>query len=41
VATTDLKISAQKQEIYLEAQTGTIMGTIQDINEKRANQHVG
>ena len=38
---TDLKLAAQKQETYLEAQTGTITGTIHDINEKRANQHVG
>jgi integrase len=38
---TDLKLAARKQEAYLEAQTGTITGTIHDINEKRANQHVG
>jgi integrase len=41
VSETDLKLAAQKQETYLEAQTGTISGTIHDINEKRANQRVG
>ena len=38
VSEADLKIAAQKQEIYLDSQMGTISGTIHIINEKRANQ---
>jgi len=37
----DLKLAAQRQEAYLQAQTGTVSGTIHEINEKRANQNVG
>ncbi len=36
----DLKLAAQRQEAYLQAQTGTVSGTIHEINEKRANQNV-
>jgi hypothetical protein len=31
----DLKQAAQKQAAYLDSQTGTISGTIADLNQKR------
>jgi hypothetical protein len=34
----DLRLAAQKQEMYLQNQMGTISGTIHDFNEKKANQ---
>jgi integrase len=34
VSETDLKIAAQKQESYLQAQMGTISGTIEPLNDK-------
>lgn len=37
----DLIEASRKQEAYLESRMGKISGTIVDINEKRANQHVG
>ena len=37
----DLKQAAQRQADYLKSQMGTISGTIHDLDEKRANQHVG
>ena len=36
----DLKLAAQRQEAYLQAQTGTVSGTVHDIKEKRANQKI-
>ncbi len=30
----DLKLAAQKQEVYLKSQMGTVSGTIHDFNEK-------
>jgi hypothetical protein len=36
-----LQLAAQKQESYLNSQTGTISGTIHRIKEKGANQRVG
>ena len=41
VSDADLKLAAQKQEAFLQNQTGTISGTLHDFQEKRANQHVG
>jgi integrase len=38
---TDLKLAAQKQATYLEAQTDTISSTIVDFNEKRVNRATG
>ena len=37
----DLKLAAQKQEHYLQAQKDTISSTVHDFNEKKANQNVG
>jgi hypothetical protein len=34
VSDADLKLAAQKQEKYLESQTGTISGTIHDFPQK-------
>ena len=33
----DLKLAASRQETYLQAQMGTVSGTIHNINEKRVN----
>jgi hypothetical protein len=33
---TDLKLASQRQQAYLESQTGTITGTVHNLNEKRA-----
>jgi len=33
---TDLKLAARRQQAYLESKTGTITGTVHDLNEKRA-----
>jgi hypothetical protein len=33
----DLQLAAQKQESYLQSQTGTISGTVHDLNEIRGN----
>lgn len=38
---TDLKIAAKRQAEYMENQMGTILGTITNINEKRAIQNNG
>ena len=35
VSDADLKLAAQKQEIYLQSQMGTISGTIHDFDEKK------
>ncbi len=37
----DLRLAAQKQQVYLESCTGTLTGTLHDFQEKRANQHDG
>jgi integrase len=37
----DLKLAAQRQEVYLQSQMGTVLGTIHDFNKKEANQNVG
>jgi hypothetical protein len=37
VSDTDLKLAAQKQEVYLDSQAATI----HNFNEKRANPNVG
>ena len=37
VSDTDLKLAAQKQEVYLDSQAATI----HNFNEKRANHNVG
>ena len=37
----DLKLAAQRQEVYLQSQMGTVLGTIHDFNKKEANQSVG
>jgi len=36
----DLKLAAQKQEAYLQAQKDTISGTVHDFNEKKAKPNV-
>ena len=33
---TDVKLAAQRQQTYLESQTGTISGTVHDLDGKRA-----
>ena len=38
---TDLKMAAQKQEKYLKKQNKHKSATIVNLQEKRANQHVG
>jgi len=38
VSDTDLKLAAQKQETYLQAQTGTFSGTVTSIENKRVQQ---
>jgi hypothetical protein len=35
VSETDLKLAVQKQQTYLETQTGTISGTIHDFGTKK------
>jgi integrase len=35
VSDQDLKLAAQKQQVYLESQTGTISGTIHDFEGKK------
>lgn len=37
----DLQLAAQKQAVYLEAQTDTISSTVQDFKQKEANLNVG
>lgn len=37
---TDLKLAASKQETYLQAQMGTISGTVHEFNEKRRSTNV-
>ncbi|MDH3357187.1 MAG: hypothetical protein OET81_01265 [Desulfobacteraceae bacterium] len=37
----DLKLTAQRQEHYLQTQKDTISSIIHDFNEKRANHNVG
>jgi len=39
VSDTDLKIAASKQEAYLQAQTGTISGTIHELGTKKGISH--
>ena len=34
----DLQLAAQKQELYLQTQKDTVLSTIHEIHEKRANQ---
>jgi hypothetical protein len=41
VSETDLKLAAQKQETYLQAQTGTITGTIVDFAQKKESAKNG
>jgi integrase len=41
VSDTDLKLAAQKQETYLQAQTGTISGTIVNFAEKKESTENG
>ena len=40
VSESDLKIAAQKQETYLELQTGTISGTIHNFEQKKGLAHI-
>ena len=35
VSDTDLRLAAQKQEIYLQSQMGTVSGTIHDFDTKK------
>ena len=35
VSDTDLKLAAQKQETYLQAQMGTVSGTVTQIEKKK------
>ncbi|MBN1548347.1 MAG: tyrosine-type recombinase/integrase [Syntrophaceae bacterium] len=35
VSDTDLKLAAEKQQTYLQAQTGTITGTVTNIQRKK------
>ena len=37
----DLKLAAQKQELYLQTQKDTISSTVHDFNQKEANLNVG
>jgi hypothetical protein len=37
----DLKLAAQKQQVYLESQVVTKTVTIRDLQEKRVNQQCG
>ena len=37
----DLKLAAQRQELYLQAQKDTISSTIHNFDEKRADHNVG
>jgi integrase len=37
----DLKLAAQRQELYLQTQKDTISSTVHDFNGKRANHNVG
>jgi hypothetical protein len=37
----DLKLAAQKQQVYLESQMVTKTVTIRDLQEKRVNQQCG
>jgi hypothetical protein len=41
VSDIDLKLAAQKQETYLQAQAGTATGTITKIDKKMENSNVG
>ena len=41
VSDTDLKLAAQKQETYLESQTGTISGTIHDFGTSKQKRKSG
>ncbi|MGD8391880.1 MAG: site-specific integrase [Desulfobacterales bacterium] len=38
---TDLKLAAQKQQTYLESQTGTISGTVHDFGTKKGVNQIG
>lgn len=37
---TDLKLAAQRQQTYLESQTGTISGTVHNLDEKRSKSSI-
>jgi len=37
----DLQLAAQKQELYLQTQKDTVLSTVHDLDEKRANLNVG
>jgi hypothetical protein len=37
----DLKLAAQRQEAYLQAQTGTITGTVHNFSEKTGTTQNG
>ena len=37
----DLKLAAQRQELYLQTQKDTISSTVHDFNQKEANLNVG
>jgi len=41
VSDTDLKLAAQKQEVYLESQVVTKLVTVHDLKEKGANHNAG
>ncbi|MGD9132580.1 MAG: site-specific integrase, partial [Desulfobacterales bacterium] len=41
VSDTDLKLAAQKQQIYLESQMGTILGTIHDFRTSKQKRKSG
>ncbi len=41
VSDADLKLASERQEAYINNQTGTISGTIHDFNEKRVNHRSG